>query len=64
MPCVSEPAVLSSSVLDIQRKRSFINILNKIGPSTGPWGISECKIWKILWVSFIPTFCFPLFKHE
>ena len=35
---------LGSSEFDIQRKRPFINILNKIGPSIDPWGTLKSKI--------------------
>ena len=37
-------AKLNSSEFDIQRKRSFINILNKLSPSIDPLGTPEGKI--------------------
>ena len=53
---------MSSSEFDIQRKRSFMNILIKIGPSIVPLYYSmvlvppESKIWNILWVLFTLMF--------
>ena len=41
-------AKLSSSEIDIQRRTSFINMLNKVGPSIDPRGTSESNTWKIL----------------
>ena len=61
---VLSSAKLSSSEFDIQGRRSFINILNKAGSSTDPWGTPESKIWKILCLLFILVFCFVLFKYE
>ena len=55
-------AKFSSSEFDIYRSRSFVNILNKIGPSIDLWGTSESKISKKLRVSFILKFCFRLSK--
>lgn len=46
-------AKFNSSEFDIYRSRSFINILNKIGPNIDLWGTSESVIhFKVLFASF------------
>ena len=55
------PPLLIRTRLFIRDLR-VINMLNKSGPNIEPWRTSDNRIWKILRILLILTFCLRLFK--
>ena len=61
---VLSSAKFASSSSLITKDKSFIKIVNKIGPNIDPCGIPSKSIWKTHLVLFIFTPCFLRFKYE
>ena len=57
-------AKLCNSEFLVLMSRSFIKTLIKMVPSIDPWGTPDKRIWKILHVLFILTFCLRFLRYE